>query len=37
MVLIAALALVQAVAPAPEGAADPMAALIAETWLNEQR
>jgi murein DD-endopeptidase MepM/ murein hydrolase activator NlpD len=31
MVLIAALALVQAVAPAPEGAADPMAALIAET------
>ena len=31
MVLIAALALVQAVAAAPEGAADPMAALIAET------
>lgn len=31
MVLIAALALVQAAAAAPEGAADPMAALIAET------
>ncbi|HCR65010.1 MULTISPECIES: M23 family metallopeptidase [Oceanicaulis] len=31
MVLIAALALVQSVASAPEGAADPMAALIAES------